>query len=121
MSDIAALVEKYCAAWSEPDEVRRMSLLEGSFAQNGHYQDPTAALIGREALSDHIGAIHASSPGAKVEATSGIDHHNGHIRFTWHFVDGEGQEQIKGTDVCELSAEGHLVKIVGFFDPPPEL
>jgi len=121
MSEIAVLVENYCAAWSEPDEARRLSLLEQSFAESGNYQDPTAVLAGRKALSDHIAAIHASSPGAKVEATSGIDQHNGHIRFTWHFVDQNGLEQIKGTDVCELADDGRLVKIVGFFDPTPAL
>ena len=120
MTELAETIENYCAAWSEPDEGARLALLEASWTEAGAYQDPTAAVTGRQALSDHIGEILASSPGASVSTTSGIDEHNGHIRFTWHFVDGDGQERIKGTDFGELADDGRLAKIVGFFDPPRE-
>ena len=121
MREVVDVVKEYCAAWSEADEATRLALLENSWIEDGIYRDPTSSAVGRKALSDHIGNIHSSSPGAVVSATSGIDEHNGQIRFTWHFVDGDGQERIKGTDFGELADDGRLAKIIGFFDPPPEL
>jgi hypothetical protein len=44
VSDIAALVEKCCDDWREPDEAALLSLPDYSCAENGSYQDPTVEL-----------------------------------------------------------------------------
>jgi len=43
-----------------------------------------------------------------------IDHHHGHVRFYWQLRLPNGAD-VPGMDYGEVSAEGQLVRIVGFF------
>ena len=108
------VVAGYIAAWSEPDDTARDALLARVWADDGTYTDPTVALTGRAALNAHIGGFLAGNPGARFTLDRPYDHHHGHVRFYWtlHFANGV---TIPGMDYGELSPEGKLVRIVGFF------
>jgi hypothetical protein len=116
---VSEVVALYAAAWDEHDEAARRELLERSWADAGVYCDPTAVVEGREALVAHLGAFLASGAGARVVVTSGVDEHDGFLRFAWQVVGADGSLQFEGMDFGELDEDGRLRRIVGFFGPFP--
>ena len=111
------LTALYMAAWHEPDRARRQELLERIWAEDGTYTDPTAHVEGRAALVEHIGGFHKQFPGARLEAASGVDAHHGKLRFNWRMRLADGTVFVEGIDFGELSGDGKLQRIVGFFGP----
>ena len=124
MSDTAStgalddLIDAYCAAWSEPDADRRREILSAVWADNAMYTDPTVELAGVDPLVLHITKVLARRPGAKVIRTSAVDEHHGLARFAWRVVQADGSLLPEGIDFAELSADGRIQRIVGFFGAP---
>jgi hypothetical protein len=115
-----ASVERYARAWIEPDPAARRALLERCWAEDGVYCDPLGRATGREELADHIGAFQAERPGARIAVVSGVDEHDGYVRFGWRMSAPDGSVALEGTDFGELDGDGALRRIVGFFGPLPE-
>lgn len=112
-------VRTYANAWNEPDPDKRMALLEIAWSETGVYVDPTVELSGREALSDHIAAMQAKRPGARIVLTSGTDAHHGLLRFHWRLDLADGSRGAESVDFGMLDRDGRLSRIVGFFGAPP--
>jgi hypothetical protein len=115
------IVTQYLAAWNEPDDTARHGLLAQCWSDSGVYLDPNVSLPGRDALATKIGEVLASRPGARLEFMSGIDVHHNVVRFLWRLVRVDGTCGDTSIDFGEIGADGRLVKIVGFFGPPPPL
>jgi len=115
--DLSELITLYTGAWSEPDRALRQQLLERVWAEDGTYTDPTAQVAGREEFVDHIGGFFERFPGAHFELTSGIDTHHEKLRFSWRMLLADGKVSVEGVDFGELSTDGKLHRIVGFFGP----
>ncbi len=114
------VVEAYFAAWNEPDPAARLQLLERSFADEGVLITPRAGRVsGRQAVQEHIGGFAQRFLGARVVATSGIDEHNGVLRYSWRIVTADGSPLVDGTDFGELASDGRLLRIAEFSDRPP--
>ncbi len=109
------LIKTYCAAWSEPDAMQRLRLLDQVWAPDGRYTDPSADVSGIPALSDHIASTLARYPGARVITTSRVDAHHGLLRFNWCLVLADGKRLPDGVDFAELSPDGRIRRIAGFF------
>lgn len=120
MADVTEIVKTYCAAWSETDMEARAALLETAWADDGVYEDPMGRADGRTALIKHIGAVQSQFPGAVIEPTSGVDHHNSVLRFNWHMRMPDGSVGVAGVDFGTLAEDGRLQSITGFFGPVPE-
>jgi hypothetical protein len=120
-SAITKTLTQYMAAWNEPDDTARGALLAQCWSDSGVYLDPNVSLAGREALATKIGEVLAGRPGARLEFTSGIDVHHNVVRFLWRLVRADGTYGDTSIDFGEIGADGRLVKIVGFFGPPPAL
>jgi hypothetical protein len=118
---IKDVVTQYMAAWNEPEAARRQALLEQCWSDGGVYLDPKTSLAGRDELISHIAAIQAARPGARLAFMSGIDVHHNMVRFLWRLVRADGSVGDISIDFGEVGADGRLVKIVGFFGPPPAL
>lgn len=114
-------VTQYMAAWNEADPSARNRILEQCWADHGVYVDPNVELTGREALSQNISRVQAARPGALLEFVSGIDHHHNVLRFLWRLVRADGTAGDTSIDFGETGPDGRLIKIVGFFGPPPQL
>jgi hypothetical protein len=115
-SDVVGL---YAAAWYAADDGERHALLERAWAEGGTYCDPTATVRGREALGVHIAGFQQRWPGHRIELTSGVDEHDGHLRFEWRMLDPDGAVALVGIDFGSLGGDGRLEQIVGFFGPVP--
>ena len=118
-------VDTYGSAWSEPNEAKRRAILEKAWAEDGVYVDPTAEVVGREALVQHIGRFQsgATDNGPQIVVSSSVDvHHTTHFRFSWNMVGPDGKTVITpGMDYGQLDEDGRIKLIVGFFGPFPPL
>lgn len=114
---IERLIEVYCSAWDEPDAAARDRILLQVWANDATYTDPSVCAVGRAQLSDHIGKVIARYPGSKLVVTSGVDSHHGLVRFTWKKVLADGTSLPEGIDFGEISDDGKIRRIVGFFGP----
>jgi hypothetical protein len=115
--DVDELIDTYCAAWSDPDPSRRREILGTVWAEGATYTDPTVHAAGLDALLAHIEGVVTQRPGAKVVRTSRVDLHHGLARFAWHVQLPDGSTLPEGLDLAELSADGRIGRIIGFFGP----
>jgi hypothetical protein len=121
MAALEHILLAYVGAWNEMDLGKRRMLLETSWAESGIYSDPTAQVSGREALVQHLGRLIEHFADQRVLLTSGVDEHHGLIQFTWARVGSDGRKIRRGIDFGEVGADGRLVRITGFFGPPPPI
>lgn len=119
MDNLSQVLKAYCDAWCAPDEENRRALLEAAWADDGLYQDPLCEARGRDSLVAHIGQVHASMPGCRIELTSGADTHHDRLRFTWQLVLADGTVRVTGVDFGRIGADGRLTEIIGFFGTQP--
>ena len=111
------LIDAYCAAWNDPDADSRRELLSAVWAENATYTDPAVDLAGVDQLVAHITTVLARRPGARVLRTSAVDEHHGLARFAWRVVQADGSLLPEGIDFAEVTADGRIQRIVGFFGP----
>lgn len=109
------LIDAYCAAWSEVDPVRRERMLKEVWDEKATYTDPRGTANGVAQLVALIGEVLLRRPGARVIRTSAVDSHHGLARFAWRVVQADATMLPEGIDFAEISPEGKLVRIVGFF------
>ena len=100
------LITVYCKAWSEPERALREQLLNRVWAEDGTYIDPTAHVVGRKALVEHIGKFFEQFPGARIVPSSVVDTHHEQLRFNWRVVLPDGKVLLEGIDFGELSEIG---------------
>jgi len=116
-TDTEILIDTYCAAWSDPDPRRRREILAGVWADGATYTDPSVHAATMDELLDHIARVVAGRPGAQVVRTSRVDLHHGLARFGWRVVLADGTPRPEGLDLAEISDDGRIARIVGFFGP----
>lgn len=116
--NLARLIDRYCEAWSEHDEVRRAALLLSVWAPDASYTDPTVHAIGATELLAHIAKVQTRRPGAKVVRTSEVDEHHCVARFAWRAIEANGNALPEGIDLAFVTADGSRIeRIIGFFGP----
>ena len=76
-------------------------------------------LSGREALLQYIAEFHQRRPGAKVQITSGADHHHSKFYYLWKVFGADGNLVVDGFDYGEIGPDGRISRIVGFLGSPP--
>jgi hypothetical protein len=114
------LLADYLAFWNEPDAEARAAIADRTFTPDVSYTDPQAAVTGREALSDLVGAVHQQLPGMRFSSGDLVDGHHDLLRFTWHLGPAAAPDTIVGADVAVLTAEGRMSHIAGFLDRVPQ-
>jgi hypothetical protein len=112
--ELETLLRQYVAAWSEPDPAERRRLLAAVWDEDGRYTDPLSEAAGRAELDGLIAGFLRRNPGAHFALSAPPDHHHGFVRFYWTLRFANGRE-LAGMDYGEVSADGKLSRIVGFF------
>jgi hypothetical protein len=119
-SNATATVDTYIAMWNETDPTKRAALIEQAWASDGRYLDPQLEADGAAAISGMVAAVHERFPGHRFRLVSGVDQHHDQIRFGWELFAPDGTITVGGIDIGELTADGRLRRIIGFFGPLPE-
>ena len=120
MSDVTTTVDTYLAMWNETDPGRRAELIERAWATSGSYVDPLLEASGYDELSAMVDGVHQQFPGYRFRRQSGVDiHHDSHARFAWDLAGEDGTVAVAGIDIAELTPDGRLQRITGFFGELP--
>ncbi|MGH1563159.1 nuclear transport factor 2 family protein [Mumia sp. DW29H23] len=114
------LLADYLAFWNEADPQARATVAERTFTADVHYVDPQASVSGRDALTEHVGAVHAALPGMTFSIGDLVDGHHDVVRFRWFLGPAADPRLIEGFDVATLSEEGRITSVIGFLDKVPQ-
>ena len=120
MSHVNELVATYIAAWNERDATRRRELIASTWSSGGSYVDAHRNAAGHEAIDAMLNTVQQQLPGYQVRFVSGIEAHNGRVRFSWAAGGTEGAPlYIGGTDFAMLGGDGRFQAVSGFVDAAP--
>jgi hypothetical protein len=119
MTDLATTIDTYLAAYNEPDQATRLTLVGESFHPEGWLIDPPLDGAGHEGISAMMGAVQQQFPAHALRRVTGVDEHHGYFRYGWELVGPTGDVVLAGIDVGELDGWGLLSRVTGFFGPLP--
>ena len=119
MTNTTEIVDGYLSAYNERDRERRDALIEQVWAVDGLLIDPPLAGRGHGAISDMAKAMHEHYAGHRFRRTSAIDAHHDHLRFAWELVGPDGEVALTGLDVAQVTEDGRLRRVTGFFGELP--
>jgi hypothetical protein len=114
-SEASTTVDRYFAAWNDPDPASRLAAVARAWTPEGRYVDPVADVTGHEAISDMVGGIHEQYPGVTLRCAGEVDSHHDVIRFNWEILDAAGGRALSGIDVSRVDEDGRLLDVRGFF------
>lgn len=120
MSNVNELVVSYIAAWNERDAKKRRDLVTRTWSNDGLYVDSHRSGSGHDAIDEMIGKAQAQFPGYRINLASGIETHNGYVRFSWQAGGTpEAPFFIAGTDFACVGKDGRFQSVTGFTDAAP--
>jgi hypothetical protein len=120
LGNVNDLVARYIACWNERDAERRRDLVAKTWAADGTYIDAHRRGLGHDGIDMMIAAAQARFPGYALRLASGVETHNGFLRFRW--VAGGSAEAplyLAGTDFATIADDFRLASVVGFVDAAP--
>jgi hypothetical protein len=115
-ADVAGTVDRWLAAWSEPDKARRDGAMTALTDDDVSVQDRFSLLDGRADLLTHLDAVQQFMPGLTLRREGGIRHCQGTVLADWIATNAAGQEKSRGTNVFELDGSGRIASVVGFWN-----
>lgn len=117
--EVTTAVDRYLAAWNEPDPISRRALLTSALADDISFCDPLLQSTGRDPIDALIGQLQSQLPGGRLQRIGEIDAHHNVVRFTWEAgIDGE-EAVVAGTDIAVIAQDGRIQSINAFFDRVP--
>ena len=100
------------AAWNEPDDDRRRTLLATAAVPEVRFRDPNGDIYSIDALVVHNGAAHNFMAGVRLETRGKIRRVSDVALVDWAAVRGDKDVQT-GTDYVRLGLDGKIVELVG--------
>jgi hypothetical protein len=120
MSNVNELVVSYIAAWNERDARKRRDLVAHTWSDDGAYVDAHRNSTGHDAIDKMIASAQGQFVGYRINLRSGIEAHNGHVRFSWEAGGTpEAPLFIAGTDFATVGEDGRFQSVTGFTDAAP--
>ena len=117
-TDVTTIVDSHLAAYAEPDAERRIELIRAAWAPDGALIDPPLTGEGHEGIDAAAGVLQQHYPGHTFRRTTAVDAHHDSARYGWQLVAPDGDVVLAGTDFAELTGDGRLRRITGFFGEP---
>ena len=111
-----ALWNRYSASWSMP-KAEWLERLAETVSPEITYTDPHITLTGIAAFSDYMEGFQANMPGTGFAIRETFDHH-GRALSHWNMVSADKAVIGTGTSFAELTEDGKLAHITGFFGAP---
>jgi hypothetical protein len=118
--DVNQSVVRYIAVWNERDPAKRRALVAQTWTEDGTYVDRARNGAGHDGLDEMIQTAQDHFPGYRLSLASGIEAHNGYVRFSWAAGGtAEAPLYINGTDVAALAEDGRFKSVIGFVNAAP--
>lgn len=104
--------------FSERDEERRREAIRALYVADAVLHEPHASVRGHDAISDAVGRLLASLPGAFIFTADGSAiGHNGVGRLKWRSGPSPDSAAVTGLDVAQFEG-GRICSLHVFLDPP---
>ena len=116
---VPQVLSRMLAMWNDRDSSTARSYIEDVFSEEVVFIDPTHDIVGHDAFEEMVKAFRLSLPDADLSLSSGVDAHHGLHRYHWEIRRGQ-ELLITGFDVAQISADGKIDRVEGFFGPIPE-
>jgi hypothetical protein len=118
MSNLQETIDRYLAAWNNPDAEQRSQQMQAVVADDCYYADAHLpdALTTREAHDRFITQFRTKFPDFSLQLAAPAQGHHGYYRFAWQLLKADGSIFTKGMYCGELNSEGKICKIIGFVD-----
>jgi uncharacterized protein YndB with AHSA1/START domain len=111
-----ALADRFFACWAETDAGRRRAELAAVACEALSFRDPYSCTSGIDDLNAHIAASQRFMPGVVLERRGEPRQCQGTALVDWSVTGPDGQERAKGTNAFELSPDGRIARVTGFWD-----
>lgn len=111
----AALVDRWNAAWSEPDQHTRDALLADTVSTDVRFADRFSAVQGLDDVRAHLAAVHKFMPGMRLARHGDVRHCQWHVLSEWVATDTAGAVRGAGTNLFVLDADGRIAAVTGFW------
>jgi SnoaL-like domain len=122
MNNINEVIVGYLAAWNERDSTRRRALIGRVWTEDAAYVDAHRRGEGHDGIDSMIAAAQAQFPSYRLHLVSGIETHNGYVRFSWAAGGTpEAPLYLGGTDFALIAPDGRLKIVAGFIDAAPAM
>lgn len=112
---VKSTIDAYVASWNEIDANTLQTRLDGCWDANGIYTDPNIQAKGRKQLADYMLGFHRNVPSAKFVLTDSVASHHGQLHIRWQLVGADRKVVQMGNSFGEVSADGKLTRMTGFF------
>jgi len=113
--DAATLVDRWLAAWSEPDPDTRNATLDDIVARGVTFGDRFSCIEGLDELRAHLAAVHRFMPGMTLERDGDVRHCQWLVLADWVARAADGQQRGRGTNAFTLDAQGRICAVTGFW------
>jgi hypothetical protein len=118
-SATAVFLDRYVAAWNEPDPARRRMAVRGLYADHARILTPSVEVNGVQAILEHIGEVFVEFVGSTrrhFRCIAWAAHHEG-LLLHWELA-GDGQPAAgTGWNVLFLGLDGHIETDHQFSEP----
>ena len=111
----ASVVDRWFAAWGEPDATARERTLAAIAAAEIRFGDRFSCLDGITDINAHLTAAQRFMPGIRLERRGEIRQCQWHVLADWVAVASDGQERGRGTNLFVLDADGRITAVTGFW------
>ncbi len=114
-ANLAAIADRYFAAWAEKDAAARGRALEGAVTEEVEFRDAFGCTSGRDELDAHIAASQVHVPGASLSRAGEPRQCQGMALVDWKVSGPGGMPFGSGTNVFQLAPDGRIARVVGFW------
>jgi uncharacterized protein YndB with AHSA1/START domain len=111
----ADVADRWFAAWSEPDAVRREPALAAVASPAIRMRDQFSAIEGLPDLLEHIAAARRFMPDIRMIRTGEVRQCQGMAIAEWVAKTPDGHDRASGTTVFELGVDGTIESVTGFW------
>src|SRR5262249_34963071 len=113
-SGAMSIVDRWFAAWSNPDDPARQRILAEIASPNVRFRDRYSSIEGIAELVPHIGAAQRFMPSFTLQRVGDIRQCQGMVLSQWAATGTAGQKQMEGTNVFVFDADGRIESVTGF-------
>ncbi len=108
-AQLESTIDRYLSSWNDSTDLAEV------VARNIVVKDSFACINGLDDLNAHIAASKIHMPGMKLERSGPVRQCQGIALADWVATDPSGTPRARGTNVYDLTPDGKLTRVVGFW------
>lgn len=112
---VAERVDAYLRAWGDPDADGRKALLTSCASPGIVFRDAYSATAGLDDLLAHLDAVQVYMSGITLTRDGEVQLSHGTALAGWRASKADGSPAGRGTNVYDLSPDGRIARVVGFW------